>query len=389
MAARPRVGFLLGVIAAGVVLFLLPSAWMYSRGLPYVVCWLGGVLAFPLLPVGWHLWAERKRAKVAAAPTKVPVKSTSSPITAGDRFTMRLIAVAILALGPLLFFRFGQTLRAVRDHAAWFIPTSPPGPRTFKGDQRVLDQVPGDAEVVFWVRNFGGLELGEGGKAKPRTADEPDEILMAYRDGELLMVVRGPEKVISGVTDEALAEASRQLSKASTWMPIKGKLVSRKRSSDILVIVTDGWAQSADDRAAGKSTGPTAIIERLNGAPADAVLISAASPSRPVAGFTVNGAQSWLRVSKTDVRLDGEIFVGDKDAATAIAAGLRAGQKQLEGMVPGECKQSISKLLARFVIDSGETSVRVSGRWKPEELGEPLMCGLAAAMKDAEWKETK
>jgi len=387
MAARPRVGFILGVIAAGVVLFLLPSAWLHARDVPYVLCALGGALAFPLLPVGWHLWAERKRGKsAAAAPTKGPVKSPSSSLTSGDRFTMRLIVVAVIALGPLLFFRPGQTWRAVRDHSTWFIPTTPPGPRTFKGDQRVIDQVPGDAEVVLWLRNFDGLGLGDddGGKKKG-AADQPDEVLIAFRDGELLMVVRGPEKSLSGFD---LDEANRQLPK-QTWLPIRGKLVSRKRGKDILVIVTEGWAQSADDRDAGKSTGPTTIIERLNGAPADAVIISAAAPSRPIAGFAINGAQSWLRISKQDIRLDGEVFVSDATAATAVAVGLRASLKQLESLTPGDCKKSVGTLTSRVVIDSGETSVRMSARWKPEEIGDAMMCGFAAAMKNADWKSTE
>jgi hypothetical protein len=378
MAARPRVGFLLGVIVAGIVLFILPSAWLYARGVPWVLCAIGGALAFPLLPVGWHLWAERKSAKAAAVPTKGPVKPKTSALTSGDRFTMRLALVAVVALGPLLFFRFGQTLRAVRDHGAWFIPKAPPAPRTFKGDQRVIDQVPGDAEVVFWMRNFDGLGLGD--EKSKKDEPQPDEILVAYRDGDMLMVVRGPEKLLSQVDDKALDEMNSQIPK-QTFLPIKGTFVARKRAKDILVVVTDGWAASADDRAAGKSAGPTAIIERLSGAPSDAVIISAASPSRPIAGLAINGAQSWLRISKTDIRLDGEVFVTDKATATTVADAVRAGFKMAEGMVPSECKAPVSKLLSRFVVDSGETSVRVSGRWKPEELGEPLMCTVAAAMK--------
>ncbi len=391
MARRPPVGFLLAVLVAGFVLFLVPSAWLHARGVPYVLCWLGGALAFPLLPVGWHLLAERRRtraAAAAAASAKGPKPAASSTLTGGDRFVMRLALVALVALGPLVFFRFGQTWRAVRDHATWFVPEAPPAPRTFKGDPRVLDQVPSDAEVVLWVRNFDGLVAGDDGdakKKKKRDAAQPDEVLVAFRDGELLLVVRGPEKALAEVD---LDEANRQLPKQD-WLPIRGKLVKRARAKDLLVVVTEGWAQSADDRHAGTSTGPTAIIERLGVAPADAVIISAASPSRPIAGLAVNGAQSWLRVSKADIRLDGEVFVSDQTAATAIAIGMRAGLKDLEGRAPGDCKATVSRLLSRVVIDSGATSVRVSARWKPEEIGEAMMCGFAAAMQRAEWKKAE
>lgn len=384
MAARPRVGFLLGVIAAGLVLFLVPSAWLHSRGVPYVLCWLGGALVFPLLPVGWHVWAERKRSTAAAAPTKGPAKPATSPITAGDRFTMRLIAVAVLALGPLLFFRFGQTLRAVRDHGTWFIPTSPPGPRVLKGDPRVLAQVPSDAELVVWMRGIKELqaELEPGEKSPP---EQPDEGLAAFRDGELMIVIRGGKGDIS---EKELDEINQQLAK-NAWLPVRGKLVIRKRSNGLFVIVTEGWAASADDRDAGKGNGPTAIIERLNAAPTDAPIIAAASPSRPIAGLTINGAQSWLRISKTDIRLDGEMFVSDKTAAATVVASLRASQALLEAKVPADCKKPVSALFSRVVIDAGETSVRVSARWKPEEIGEAMMCGFAAALENAEWKEVK
>lgn len=384
MAARPRVGFLLGVIAAGLVLFLVPSAWLYARGVPYVLCWLGGALAFPLVPVGWHVWAERKRAKAAAAPTKGPARPATSTLTAGDRFTMRLVLVAALVLGPLLFLRFGQTWRAVRDHAAWMIPTPPPAPRTFKGDQRVLAQVPSDAELVVWMRSIKNLQA-DLGPDKKGDADQPEEALLAFRDGEVMIVVRGGKQDFS---EKELDEANRQLAR-QTWMPIRGKLVLRKRANGIAVVVTEGWAASADDRDAGKGNGPTAIIERLNAAPSDAAVIAAASPSRPIANLTVNGAQSWLRIAKEGIRLDGEIFVSDKTVAAAVVASLRLAQKDLEGKVPGDCKKAVTTLLSRVMIDSGETSVRVSAAWKMEEIGEAAMCGFAAAMKDAEWKEVE
>ncbi|HUQ05837.1 MAG TPA: hypothetical protein VM261_25220 [Kofleriaceae bacterium] len=390
MAARPRVGFLLGVIAAGLVLFLLPSAWLHARGVPYILCWIGGAIAFPLLPVGWHVWAERKRAKAAAVPTKGPVKPATSTLTPADRFTMRLILVAVVALGPLLFFRFGQTWRAVRDHGTWFVPEAPPAPRTFKGDQRVIAQVPGDAELVVWIRGIkelqGDMAKGDkGDRGARRDADQPDEALLAFRDGELMIVARGGKLDPS---EKELAEMNQQLAKQA-WMPVRGKLVARKRANGIAVIVTEGWVAAADDRDAGKGSGPTAIIERLNAAPTDAPVIAAASPSRPISGMTVNGAQSWLRISKTEIRIDGEIFVADKPAAAAVVAALRIGQKDLEGKVPGECKKAVTSLNARVMIDSGDTSVRISARWKPEEIGEAVMCGFAAAMKDAEWKEVE
>jgi len=191
------------------------------------------------------------------------------------------------------------------------------------------------------------------------------------------VAARGPEKALAKID---LAEINGELPK-QVWLPIKGPLVARRRAGDLLVVVTEGWAASADDRAAGKGNGPTTILERLAGAPRDAVVIAAAAPSRPVAGLTVSGAQSWLRVSEKEIRLDGELFVPDKVAATAVVTALRGEMRSLEGQVPDECKKPIGGLFAKVVIDSGDTSVRISGRWSGEQIGEAAMCALGMAMK--------
>ncbi len=101
----------LAIGAACAALFLVPSAWLVHRGMPRWLALAAGLTAFPLAPVVWHLVAERRRARAA-------VKSS---LTSRDRFLLRLVAVALVAVVPLVVFARGQTWTALKEHSTWFL----------------------------------------------------------------------------------------------------------------------------------------------------------------------------------------------------------------------------------------------------------------------------
>ena len=43
-------------------------------------------------------------------------------------------------------------------------------------------------------------------------------------------------------------------------------------------------------------------------------------------------------------------------------------------------------LLRDVVVVSGDSVVKAAVFWKPQPLGEAMMCGMGALMKRAEWK---
>ena len=65
MGAGRKIGPIAGFVIAGLLLFVVTTAWMYARGVPWWLCAPAGVLIFPLLPVGWHVFAERGRKRDA------------------------------------------------------------------------------------------------------------------------------------------------------------------------------------------------------------------------------------------------------------------------------------------------------------------------------------
>lgn len=382
MSAQRRVALAIPLVLAGLAMFSLPGAWLFSRGAPWWAALAAAALVFPVAPVAWHLLGERARRRglaAAAASAKPGVKPKTGTLTGGDRFTLRLLVVGLATLGPLIFFRGGQAWRALRAHPAWFVPRPPPGPRTFVGDGRLMAQVPGDAELVIWARRVDGLRGEEASKPDPEDAQE---VLVAARGGELLVAVRATDKAFAKLD---LAEVNAQLGK-QTFFPVKGPLVSRRRTSDLMVIVSEGWASAADDRAAGRASGPAAIEARLAKAPADAVVITAAAPSRPVAGMALVGMQSWLRVSKAAIRVDADFEVTDPLVAAALVARAEEERRELVAMMPDECKAKVRGLLDDVAIVRGETSVRMRAWWDPERVGEAMMCGLGVMMKQADWK---
>lgn len=381
MSNRRRAIASLVLLVVGAVMFELPGAWLFARGAPWWTALAVGLLVFPVVPLGWHLLGERKRKRglaAAAASAKPGLKPKASTLTGGDRFKMRLVAVALIALGPLLFFRGRATWRAVKAHPAWFVPHAPPGPPSFHGDARMMAQVPADAELVIWARRLDAMTVED----KAGSADDAKEVLIAYRAGAVLMVARGSSKAL-GKLD--LAEMNAQLGKQHV-IPIDGPLVARRRSSDLLVVVSEGWAQAADDRNAGRTGGPDAIAARLAAAPDDAVIITAAAPAHPVAGLSLTGMQSWLRISKLAIRIDAEFSVPDRAAGDALIARMEAERRELTAAVPDECRPKIEGALRDIVIAGGESTVRMSVWWKPEQVGKAMMCGLGVMMKNADWK---
>ena len=86
------------VVVLGALLFLVSSAFIIDRGYPKVIAAIVGALAFPVLPVAWHVWGERSRAKKQAEAKK----PSTSTLTGFDRFWLRFVVVAAVVIGPMI-----------------------------------------------------------------------------------------------------------------------------------------------------------------------------------------------------------------------------------------------------------------------------------------------
>ena len=384
--SRRRVIASIALLVVGAVLFEVPGAWLFAHGAPWWAALAAALVVFPVGVVAWQVLGERKRRRrvaVATAAAKPGLKPKASTLTGGDRFVMRLVAVAVIALGPLLFLRGGQAWRAVKDHPCWFVPRGPAAALSFHGDQRLMNQVPADAAIVIWGRRLDALTKDDDRKGED---DQVREVLVAFRaGGDAVIALRGPAQALDEVKLDELNAKITQMS-GQAWMPLKGKVVSRRRASDLLIVVTEGWATAADDRDAGRTAGPVAIEARLAMAPDDAVVITAAAPPAPVSGMTLTAMQSWLRFDRKAIRIDADFFVPDRAAATTLVERMAAEQRELVALVPADCKPRLEALLREIVIVEGDTMVKLSVRWKPAQVGEAFRCGVGAMMKSAGWK---
>ena len=383
--SRRRVTASIALLVVGAVLFEVPGAWLFARGAPWWAALAAALVVFPVGVVTWQLLGERKRKRrvaAVAAAAKPGLKPKASTLTGGDRFVMRLVAVAVIALGPLLFLRGDQAWRAVKDHPLWFVPRGPAAALSFHGDQRLMNQVPADAAIVIWGRRLDALTKGDDGKGR----DQVREVLVAFRaGGDAVIALRGPAKALDEVKLDELNDKITAMG-GQPWLPVRGKVVSRRRASDLLIVVTEGWATAVDDRDAGRTAGPAAIEARLALAPDDAVVITAAAPPAPGSGLTLTAMQSWLRFDRKLIRIDADFFVPDRAAATTLVERMAAEQRELVALVPADCKPRIEALLREIVIAGGDTMVKLSVQWQPAQVGEAFRCGVGAMMKGADWK---
>lgn len=157
----------------------LGSSLASYLGGPRWVAIAGGVLLFPVLPLGWELWAQRRRSKANAerkAKGKEPKKAW---LTTSDRLTLRTLFVNLSFLTTLVLAFPQQTFPALSTRGAWFLDGE-------TGDnvelaRKVLFTAAEKLEWLYKLTHPNPYEgLGEGEDASkvkpdPRPDDKPDD----------------------------------------------------------------------------------------------------------------------------------------------------------------------------------------------------------------------
>jgi hypothetical protein len=183
-------------------------AGVRAVGAPLWVAIVGALVVFPLLPLGWHLGAERQRGRTGPG----------API---DRLALRSLAIALLvqliSLGNLGPGRVGQTVAGLFHRgtsrgagAPRAKPVAPPAAPGAAGRRPTLESfIPGDANLVVALSDAPAVQqflAANGVETKKRLAAfekcqiavDKAQVLIATRDaGTRLVVVRAP-----GITDQ-------------------------------------------------------------------------------------------------------------------------------------------------------------------------------------------
>lgn len=340
---RSRGRRVLGAVGLGALvalLFLVPSAYAIHRGVPR---WLAmGAAVFPLSLIGWHLLAERGRQRAGGKTT----------LTSSDRFVMRLIAVAVLAIGPLLLLDRGGTWAAITGHGAWWLDWSdPPAPRSPVRDGRVLAPVPEDAEGLLWSSGATFFDDVVGG-AREADGPVPEEALVGVAPGRIVIVMRGEQARLDSLSTDSFVALARARG-------VTAPLTLRRPADDLLVVMSDQWVDAVDARLAGGGRRP-ALADRLI-APPGALGVAVWRPRQPP-GIALVEARVWLTAGDDHERLEAVLTTSNAGAGDALRRGARTMIEAIPATFSGECAEHARSLVAAAKIAGAGAEARVSAR---------------------------
>jgi len=108
MASRLAKGFAFLIVC--VAMFEVPSSLLIARGYsPWLALGVGAAV-FPIVPLVWHVIAERSRS------------ATSATTTGLKRLLYRTLAIATVSFAIVLVGARAHVRDALRDHLLWFLP---------------------------------------------------------------------------------------------------------------------------------------------------------------------------------------------------------------------------------------------------------------------------
>jgi hypothetical protein len=328
------VGVLVLVLACA-LLFVILSAYARHEGAPRWLAAGAGALASPLLPLAWHGVAERRRRKAG----------TKSALTGADRFFLRIVAVALVTLGPLLALDPGGVWRAVTRQGAWWLDwTDPPAPRSPVSDPRLLDPIPGDAEALVWSRSV--EQLGEA-------------VLALGPDAMMVVIKDEPDRLDALRTDDLVFLAQLR--------GYSGGLDTVRLAPDLMVVVSERWME----QVAGGGARPAALIDRLRAPPgASAVAVWRPKPGGPV---PVVEALGWM----IDDRLDGRIEMARGIDGDEMRRRLRRFADEVVATVRKGCAEDVGPVIEGVTVGGEGVELRIHATFHQDRLLAYLACVLS------------
>jgi hypothetical protein len=372
-------GLLIG--AACAALFLVPSAWLVHLGQSRWLALAAGLVVFPLLPVGWHLVAERRRKRDAA----------KSSLTPSDRFLLRLVAVAVVVIVPLLVFARGRTWTAVKQNWTWYLDwvggdgetaggweTATGEPIT--GDARLITYLPDDAEVVIWMRTtrqfLDSMARQFGGEVEKPDPDAPQEVLMALRKDGFLALVRA-RKGLDEIEAKDREKLERELAE-NFFGGRRIKVLIYSAQPDLHVVVSENWDAAVRARAAGTRPAPAELLALLESTPDDAPLIAAAR-NAAIGGVIVERGTGHLRIADKGLRIETDMQLASETAAGLLRRAIASYVDQLRREAPDTCKAPVGKLVSGVDVAGSGTAVTMRAKLGFEDLVAAMFCQLGEA----------
>lgn len=340
---KQRIVFGVLAVLAGLAMFMVASSYIVARGLPHWLAAIVGAFAFPVAPVGWHIWSERRRRKKVSVAKSAP-KAT---LTGADRYWLRTLAVAIVVLGPMIAIGKFGVVRAVVKHGLWFWPeSSKPGPGSLtaigSGTQRgiqvlgtPLARVPADAELVVMVE-------------PPADEHTDGRAVMAWGNRQLLVVAEG-KKILAEDPTAKLAELNKQRNKFS-WFPVD-EVVEVKRSDAEYIAASQGWRY----RVEPPGTGPgVELVRELGRSPKDALVYAAYAPKTT---HDIRAGAAWLIHRNDKLIVEGRVEASDEAAAKKLVAEAQTALSKAAKDAPESCHDQVDALAKAVQLDQRGTVI--------------------------------
>jgi hypothetical protein len=297
------------------------SRFAEGRGYAKVLAAIVGGLAFPVLPVAWQIWGERRRTR-----SLVESKQTSkSQLTSIDRYWFRFAGVTLLIVGPMVAMQGFDVARAAIKHGTWFLPAAKPGVTMVGSGERrnldrldpLLERVPADAETVVVYA----------------PTDVKGAGLIAFNQRDVMAVGQG--EVPRDANQLRRINAVFKAQHVVPADPIESVL-----DRDDSVAASERWRSKVEP--APKALSPT-LRRELERAPKLATAFAAYAPLHATSVRTI---AAWLveRDHVVEVRIEA-IDVAHAYAVVHAIEDWKAGTTQVP--LAGDCKAAATKLLAK------------------------------------------
>ncbi len=353
---RGKAIFGIGLVVFGLVVALFASAYLISRDQPKWLAAAVGVLAFPVLPVLWHVIGERRRRQRLAG-DKAPPKTTLAP---GDRYLMRAVFVAAAVLVPMFVIGKFAVVRAAWDHKLWFLPDDFD---SIGNADELFSHVPADADAVLVIHEHD---------------DRKGAGIIAYGDHQLAMIApQQPEDKDQG------AQQLTQFNEQRTKIPFVkiDELAMVAMGTKVFAIATDRWKSAIKVEGAGPRA---AIKTELAKAPSDALIAMAYVPAKPQDG--IEKISGWLLQKAVNEKLtvEGRLVAVDAAAAARVVETTRALWKAQRSELPETCRDEITKLTDKAELEHKGATITFYLTIEPEQLMGLMMCGMKGAKLDDE-----
>jgi hypothetical protein len=371
----------LGMALACTVLFIVPSAWIIQKGLPRWLALAVGLAAFPIAPGVWHVLAERARRR----------DGTKSGLTGRDRWALRLIAVAVIAIGPLVAFSRGPMWKAIKHHPGWFLRWG--GPSGELGAAHIRDSalaayVPEDALLIGWVRVTDELRdaLTDDNAKRIDDDDDDDDDDAAAKDDqakEVLVAMRGDAILFAFRTDGDVPSQS-EVDKAGEAMGDKLfgkplKLVIDHPGGDVYLVMSENWQAAIEARGKGGKP-PQALFAQLDAQPTDALIVVAArAMPLPPGTVSIEEGGAAIRVVDKRLRLESTARFATPAAAVAIRAELTTAVDGIGASLPDQCKEPIATMRRGITIGGDGDRVTITADIGFEDLLGAVFCQMGGS----------